>query len=433
MTAVSPTLKKPSNLRWVSELPATWQEQRLGSLLDEIDERGNDDLPVLSVSIHHGVSNRQLLDEEMDRVVQRSEDKTKYKAVQPGDLVYNMMRAWQGGFGSVTVPGMISPAYVATRPKPGAEIDTRFLELMLRTPAAIEELRCQSYGITDFRLRLYWENFRNIRVPLPPIEEQKAIVAFLDRETGRIDALVERLERLIVLLTEKRQAVISHAVTKGLNPDAPMLDSGIDWLGEFPAHWQRKRLYTFARFVQGKAHEPFFDADGEYACATARFVSTGGQTNRFSTRNITPAKPGDVLMVMSDLPNGRALARAYLVKSDDRIAINQRVCGITIQDGDPRYFAYQLNRHEELLRYNDGWNQTHLKNEYFTQLVLNVPHPSEQSQIADFLDAELSEIGRLSENAASMIEGAKERRSALISAAVTGQIPLADMTEEAAA
>lgn len=416
--------------QWYSALPEGWEDIRLGALLEQVDERATDERPILSVSIHRGVSDRELADEDMERTVVRSEDRSKYKSVEPGDLVYNMMRAWQGGFGTVTVPGAISPAYVVARPKDADRVSARFLELMLRTPAAIEELRRCSYGITDFRLRLYWDSFKNIRVPVPPPNEQQIIAAYLDRETGRIDALVERLERLIELLAEKRQAVISHAVTKGLNPDAPMKHSGTDWIGEVPAHWDRRRLSTIARFVQGKAHEPFFDPDGRFACATARFVSTGGDANRYSTENLTPANTNDILMVMSDLPNGRALARAYLVKPEDSIAVNQRVCGITFYCGDPRYFAYQLDRHEELLRYNDGWNQTHLKNEYFKQLALLFPPEEEQTEIADTIGLQTAELDALAANASSLIERAKERRSALISAAVTGQIPIAEMTPD---
>ena len=357
-----------------------------------------------------------------------------YNYAEDGDiLLAKVTPCFENGKKAVAVGLRNGRAYATSevhvlRPHPG-KIDRQFLFYVLTSEQFRSDGIASMTGAGGLK-RVSEAAVLNHRVYVSDVELQRIIAAYLDQETGRVDALVGRLERLISLLTEKRQAVISHAVTKGLNPDAPMKDSGIDWLGEVPEHWERKRLYTVARFVQGKAHEPYFDDDGDYACATARFVSTGGQANRHSTKNLTPAKPGDILMVMSDLPNGRALARAYLVKPEDRIAINQRVCGISVTDGDPRYFAYQLDRHEELLRYNDGWNQTHLKNEYFTQLVLLVPPVNEQANIADRLDAELSEIDSLIENAASLIERAKERRSALISAAVTGQIPMAEMTPD---
>ena len=168
-------------------------------------------MPVLSVSIHHGVSDREFDEDELDRKVTRSEDRTKYKCVQPNDLVYNMMRAWQGGFGTVTVLGMVSPAYVVARPK--AQINTKFIERLLRTPRAIEELRRHSHGVTDFRLRLYWEEFKSIKVALPPAREQHEILQFVERECSKFDTLTAESQTAISLLQERRAALISAAVT----------------------------------------------------------------------------------------------------------------------------------------------------------------------------------------------------------------------------
>lgn len=126
-----------------------------------------------------------------------SEDRTKYKRVYPGDLVYNMMRAWQGAFGAVRVEGMISPAYVVAKPKDGIEIDSRYMEALLRTPEATEEMHRYSRGIVDFRLRLYWPEFKNIRICLPPIEEQKEIADFIDRKSQEIDLLINKKEQFI--------------------------------------------------------------------------------------------------------------------------------------------------------------------------------------------------------------------------------------------
>ncbi|HVJ07857.1 MAG TPA: restriction endonuclease subunit S [Acidisarcina sp.] len=202
---------KPSGVKWLDEVPAHWEVYRLTTLYREIIEAGNDELPILSVSIHSGVSDRQLDEDEMDRKVNRSEDTAKYKKVLPGDLVYNMMRAWQGGFGTVTVPGQISPAYVVACPK--SDFHTRFIELLLRTPQAIEEIRCNSYGVTDFRLRLYWDNFKIIRVALPPKEEQEKILARIEKMHQKFDQLIEASNSSIASLQERRSVLISAAVT----------------------------------------------------------------------------------------------------------------------------------------------------------------------------------------------------------------------------
>ena len=171
---------KDSGIEWLGEVPEHWEVFRLGTVFQEFADEGQADRPILSVSIHDGVSDRELDDKEMDRKVTRSEDRGKYKSVEPGDLVYNMMRAWQGGFGTVQVQGMVSPAYVVARPR--YPFSTAFIEQQLRSPQAIEEMRRHSRGVTDFRLRLYWDEFKSISVVMAPSDEQNAIAAFLDTE-----------------------------------------------------------------------------------------------------------------------------------------------------------------------------------------------------------------------------------------------------------
>lgn len=202
---------KDSGIQWLGKVPVHWEIVRLGALLREVDEPGNDDLPVLSVSIHDGVSDKELDEKEMDRKVSRSEDRSKYKAVFPGDLTYNMMRAWQGGFGAVTVAGMVSPAYVVARPI--RDLLTSHLEMLLRTAGAVTEMKRYSRGVTDFRLRLYWDEFKTITVALPAKDEQARITAFIWEEVNKFDALGSEAERAIALLKERRSALIAAAVT----------------------------------------------------------------------------------------------------------------------------------------------------------------------------------------------------------------------------
>ena len=203
--------KVASGQDWLGEIPATWDVRRIVNLYREVSERGDDSLPILSVSINTGVSDKELSDEEQERVFIRSEDKTKYKRVQPGDLTYNMMRAWQGAFGAVRVNGMVSPAYVVARPK--VEMDSRYVEYLLRSPNATREMQRYSRGIADFRLRLYWPEFKNIRIPCPPLEEQKRIADMLDEKCGEIDAVIADKERLIADLETYKKSLIFEVVT----------------------------------------------------------------------------------------------------------------------------------------------------------------------------------------------------------------------------
>lgn len=202
---------KDSGVEWLGEVPEHWGVYRIANLFGEAVEYGEVDWPILTVSIHHGVSDREFDAEEMDRKVARSEDRSKYKCVRENDLVYNMMRAWQGGFGAVTVNGLVSPAYVVARPK--KIFSTRYVELLLRTSSAVEEMRRYSRGITDFRLRLYWSEFKNIQIVLPPINEANSILEYIDRQNKRIDRLIAKATQAIDLMKERRTALISAAVT----------------------------------------------------------------------------------------------------------------------------------------------------------------------------------------------------------------------------
>lgn len=210
---VSERLMRDSGIAWLGKIPEDWKVYRIANLYQERSENGLEELPILTVSINSGVSDREIADEEKDRVFVRSEDRTKYKRVYPGDLVYNMMRAWQGAFGAVRVEGMVSPAYVVAKPKDGIEIDSRYMEALLRTPEATEEMHRYSRGIVDFRLRLYWPEFKNIRICLPPIEEQKEIADFIDRKSQEIDLLINKKEQFISELENYKKSLIYEYVT----------------------------------------------------------------------------------------------------------------------------------------------------------------------------------------------------------------------------
>ena len=202
---------KDSGIEWLGQIPAHWEVVRLGSLYREVARTGSDELPILSVSIHRGVSDYEIADEDMERNVARSEDRSKYKRVQPNDLVYNMMRAWQGGFGAVQTDGQVSPAYVVAQPI--CAIRSEYIEALLRTPCAVEEMRRYSRGVTDFRLRLYWDEFKDIKIALPPSSEIDAILEVGASIAAQYTALEDVSRNGITLLQERRAALISAAVT----------------------------------------------------------------------------------------------------------------------------------------------------------------------------------------------------------------------------
>jgi len=190
----------------------------MASFLREVKEPGTDGLPVLSVSIHKGISDRQLSDDERDRKSLHIQDREKYRRIHPGDIAYNMMRAWQGAFGAARIEGLVSPAYVVARPT--IRVEPQYLDYLLRSDLFASIAKKSSKGITDFRLRLYWEDFRKIEIDLPPLDTQRAIVDFLDSETVRIDQLIEKKQRFLGLTAKRIYALVDEAIS---DPTVPRL------------------------------------------------------------------------------------------------------------------------------------------------------------------------------------------------------------------
>ena len=204
---------KDSGIEWIGQIPEEWKVFRIENLYSERNEAGNDELPILQVSINSGISDHEVSDDETSRVFVRSEDRSKYKRVYPQDLAYNMMRAWQGAFGAVRVDGMISPAYVVAKPKNKGIIDSRYMEYLFRTQIATEEMHRYSRGIVDFRLRLYWPEFKNIRTCLPSKEEQIEIADCIDAEYEKVEQLIKEKEKFIDELNAYKKSLIYEYVT----------------------------------------------------------------------------------------------------------------------------------------------------------------------------------------------------------------------------
>ena len=167
----------------------------MGQIYTERKESGNDKLPILTVSIHTGVSDGALDETELGKRVKRSEDKSTYKIARKNDLVFNMMRAWQGAIGTVRTTGMVSPAYIVAYPND--LVEPIFMDYLVKCKQMIDSIHRLSYGVTDFRLRLYWDSFVEIPINVPSLEEQNKIASFLtllDKRIAKQRELVENLK-----------------------------------------------------------------------------------------------------------------------------------------------------------------------------------------------------------------------------------------------
>jgi type I restriction enzyme S subunit len=206
---------RDSGVPWLGEIPAHWEIERARWLFRERDVRGEPDLPLMEVSIANGVSVREFSDE---RIETTAADFNSYKVARKNDIAFNKMRMWQGAVGVSPTDGLVSPDYVVAEPT-GAMLPD-YSGLLLRIEALSAECGRRSHGLTWDRLRIYWEEFREIKLPVPPATEQQAIVEHIARETAKLDAVRAATERTITLLKERRAALIAAAVTGQLDVGA---------------------------------------------------------------------------------------------------------------------------------------------------------------------------------------------------------------------
>ncbi len=227
---------KDSGLPWLGKIPAHWEIFSNRALFSEVNERDQSDEEMLSVTISSGVMRQADLLADSFKKDSSNEDRSSYKLVEPNDITYNKMRAWQGALGVSRYRGIISPAYVVARPRTG--VRSNYFHYLFRTPAFTTVAESWSYGITSDQWSLRAEDFKRISCALPSVAEQDAIVRFLDRADRIVNHLIRAKQRLIELLNEQKQAIIHRAVTRGLDFDVPMKPTGLDWLPEVPEHWE---------------------------------------------------------------------------------------------------------------------------------------------------------------------------------------------------
>lgn len=241
---------KDSGVSWLGQLPEHWEALPNRALFAEVQDRGFASEDMLSVTIARGVIRQTDLLRDSAKKDSSNEDKSAYKLVQPGDIAYNKMRAWQGAIGISRHRGIVSPAYIIMRPREG--VNANYLHYLLRTPPFAKEAERWSYGITSDQWSLRAEHFKMIYCSLPSAAEQAAIVRFLDYADLRIRCYIRAKQKLIKLLEEQKEATIHSAITRGLNLDAPTKPSGMDWLGAVPEHWHLKRFKAVTRINSGQ-------------------------------------------------------------------------------------------------------------------------------------------------------------------------------------
>jgi type I restriction enzyme S subunit len=429
---------KDSGVEWLGEVPSTWSTQRIRFLF-EIRKRiaDTEGFDVLSIT-QQGIKIKDL--ESNDG--QLSMDYSRYQFVEIGDFAMNHMDLLTGYVDISQFFGVTSPDYrVFSLRNPNACNDRYFLYIFQN---AYKQKIFYAFGQGSSQLgrwRLPTEGFQDFVLPLPSLQEQSAIAAFIDRETDKIDALVEEQRRLIELLKEKRQAVISHAVTKGLNPDAPMKDSGIEWLGEVPKHWDIKSLKLLVSIRYGIGEPPSYQEDG-----TPLIRATNVSSGKISSKGLVFVDPQDIpeKRIVWLQPGDIIVVRSGAYTGDSAIILDEHVPSIAGFDMvvrpvrcDPRFLQYALlscyMKESQIDLERTRAAQPHLNAEELGACFVLVPPPDEQLRIASHLDLETAKVDELMAAATRAIDLLQERRTALISAAVTGKIDVRGLSGTEAA
>jgi type I restriction enzyme S subunit len=427
---------------WFQGLPATWDLRRLKEVasfrFSNVDKHSVEgEIPVQLcnyVNVYHNESITEKL-EFMAATAGRHQIE-RFELRRGDVLATKDSESWQDiavpAHVPADLPGVVCGYHLAlARPQPGV-LDGRFLFRCLSARGINDQFRVEATGITRFGVGL--DGFGSALLPIPPISQQCAIADFLDRKASEIDALVAKKERLIELLQEKRSALITRAVSKGLDPAVPMKDSGIAWLGSIPAHWQLKplmRLTPDSRPIMYGIVLPGPNVDDgvpivkggdvgpgrlrlELLCRTTREIEAGYVRSRLRAGDLVYAirgSIGDVEIVPEELEG------ANLTQDAARVAPRPGVWGPWLLAALRSRVTFAQLESRATGATISGINIRDLK-----RVLLPVPSLEEQKRIAEALNAQLRRLSDIGAKVSDAIDRLREYRTALISAAVTGKI-----------
>ena len=424
---------KKTGLDWMPEVPEHWEVLRIKNLFQEMDSRsetGSEEL--LSVSHYTGVTlKRENLENEDDHLT-NAESLVGYKLVQQGDLVINIMLAWNGSLGISPYNGITSPAYCVYRIK--GDNNPEYFGYLFTTNLFKAEFRRHSTGIIDSRLRLYSDKFFSIFTVVPPKDEQDEIVQYIKAQEEKINLFIQKKQRFIELLKEQRQRIITHAATKGTNEKVKLKQTGIQGLNEIPEHWEVRRLKNVSKTIS-KGTTPSTIGSETTEEGTIRFLRA---ENLYENKiTLTPTfyidqetdqilfrsrlEANDVLLVIA----GATLGRTGIVTEEILPAnTNQAVCFIRPNNIYPEFLLLWMQTNfisSEIWLNATQAAQPNLAMGKIATFYILYPPIEEQKQIVSHIKTETATIDTAIAKAEREIELIREYKEAMIAEAVLGK------------
>ena len=443
---------KDSGIDWLGEIPSEWKITRLGNVssisASGIDKKINKDekeIKIINFTDIHKAKNFILNSSKEYMIVTTSLDKKNKHQVKKGDLIFTPSSETINDIGiSALVNEELletSFSYHVLRCNFTIDINHEYKKYLTNNTYCLAQFSSKARGTT--RQTLSRDDFRTLYLSLPPIREQQQIANFLDKATAKIDTLREKQTKQIGLLKEKRQAVISHAVTKGINPNVPMKDSGVEWLGEIPEHWEVSKLKFYTN-VKGRIGFRGYTKDDLVSKEEGALVIGASEMNNNAKLEIKKPQyiswykyyespeiilnQGDLLFVQRGSTVGKV---AHIDFDIEEATINPSLVVLKRIKLNPFYLKYYLlsNLIKAIVKVETSNTAIPMiSQEQIGNYTLSFPKKEdEQQQIVNYLDEKTSKIDTLIEKSNKSIELLKEKRTALISAAVTGKI---DVREE---
>ena len=416
---------KDSGIDWIGEIPMDWDILRGKTVFSQRNSKGNHELRLLSATQKQGMLPQDLL----EGVVLTSEntDLSTFKTVHKNDFVISL-RSFQGGFEKSNYEGVCSPAYQVFYNR--VPIHHNFFWLLFKSLGFIDKINSLTVGIREGKNILY-KDFSNMLLAVPPVAEQEAIAAFLDRKCGEVDEMVSLQEQVIEELKAYKQSVITEAVTKGLNPTAPMKPSNIDWIGQIPTHWEILRLKQIVQVpLQYGANESgvlFDEKLPRYVRITDIFNNTLKEDIVKLSLTEEQAAPyilndGDILFARS----GGTVGKTFIYRNKyGRCAFAGYLIKANIADEHCAQYIYYYTLS---FCYDEWKNQVFIQStiqnigaDKYSVLPITVPPLQEQREIADYLGRKCADIDALIALKQQKIEELKQYKKSLIYEYVTGK------------
>lgn len=410
---------------YLTEVPDGWRLLPNIAIFQQRIERGYENEQLLSVTISRGVIKQSDLDKKDSSTL----DKSKYLLVYPDDLVYSM-RFRQGASGFSNYKGIVSPACTVLKPRKGIKFNPRYYHYMFRTGFYKNYAERYAYGIADGQMPLRYFDFKRMYSIVPPLKVQNSIVAYLDKKNSEIDKFIRNKERLIELLDISKTRKILDAITKGLNKNIELKESGFDWIGSIPRHWELKKLKSFASHVQ-RGSSPTYVNESELVVISQAAMSSGfiDETKfKFQEKAKIETFKGrlfkdDVLLAST---GGGVLGKTLVFEREGGYIADGHLTIIRDRKKrfNPKYLYYFLSINFDFIEGYLGQgstNQTELQRSWFRDLYLPFPELKEQNEIVTYINKFCNEIDSAIFKAQKEISSIKEYREALITDLVTGK------------